>query len=283
MTEWHRGLLNEAQAAYTERHLGVPALIDDLSWGVVDTQVLHVRAGRQDFVVKAGGPGNHHIAREITAHDSYTAPLLDRGSAARLIAGDRAVNLLVTEYLPGVLIDGTPHERASDVYTQAGSLLRSFHEQHARVDSSYEGRATTNALAWLDREHRIASRIEVEARRILGAYRPETIIVVPTHGDWQPRNWLIDGDRVRVIDFGRFDFRPPSTDLCRLATQQWRAVPDLEDAFLRGYGTDPRDYRVWPIDLLREAIGTAVWAFLVGDAAFEAQGHHMLKAAVSRF
>jgi hypothetical protein len=27
---------------------------------------------------------------------------------------------------------------------------------------------------------------------------------------------------------------------------------------------------------VREAIGTAVWAHLVGDVAFEAQGHRML-------
>ncbi|WP_255414769.1 hypothetical protein [Pseudarthrobacter sp. AG30] len=40
---------------------------------------------------------------------------------------------------------------------------------------------------------------------------------------------------------------------------------------------------MWRIDLLREAIGTAVWAYQVGDGNFERQGHRMLREAVDRF
>ncbi|WP_024874501.1 hypothetical protein [Saccharomonospora piscinae] len=47
---------------------------------------------------------------------------------------------------------------------------------------------------------------------------------------------------------------------CRVTVQQWHESPSLEDAFLSGYGSDPRDPEVWRIELLREAIGTAVWA-----------------------
>ncbi|HEX7203283.1 MAG TPA: aminoglycoside phosphotransferase family protein, partial [Arthrobacter sp.] len=86
-----------------------------------------------------------------------------------------------------------------------------------------------------------------------------------------------------AIDFGRFDFRPAATDFCRLAVQQWQKMPALEEEFLNGYGDDPRSAHVWRIDLLREAIGTSVWAHLVGDEAFEAQGHEMLGQALQRF
>jgi hypothetical protein len=65
--------------------------------------------------------------------------------------------------------------------------------------------------------------------------------------------------------------------------QQWRGRPELEQAFLGGYGTDPRSHNVWRIDLLREAVGTAVWAFQVGDEAFEDQGHRMLREALERW
>lgn len=110
-----------------------------------------------------------------------------------------------------------------------------------------------------------------------------TDVVVPTHGDWQPRNWLIDNGWLRVIDFGRFAFRPPATDLCRIAEKQWRENPALEDAFVAGLGRDPRDEFVWPMDLLREAIGTACWAFQVGDADFEKHGLRLLDEAIARF
>ncbi len=94
---------------------------------------------------------------------------------------------------------------------------------------------------------------------------------------------MFDGTQVRVIDFGRFDYRPAATDLCRLAVQQWRSMPGLEIAFMSGYVDDPRDREVWGIDLLREAVGTAVWAHQVGDDPFEQQGQRMLREALQHF
>lgn len=60
------------------------------------------------------------------------------------------------------------------------------------------------------------------------------------------------------------------------AAQEFRRDPRLEAAFLDGYGADPREPQAWRRIRVREAIGTAVWAHLVGDVAFEAQGHRML-------
>lgn len=82
---------------------------------------------------------------------------------------------------------------------------------------------------------------------------------------------------------GRFAFRPASSDLTRLAAQQWRGRPDLEAAFFDGYGADPRDPERWRMDRLKEAIGTACWAFQVGDERFEAQGQAMLTEVLAEF
>ena len=57
----------------------------------------------------------------------------------------------------------------------------------------------------------------------------------------------------------------------------------LENAFLDGYGDDPRDPALWRVDLLCEAIGTAAWAYRVQDDAFEAQGHRQLTDALALF
>lgn len=283
MDTWHRGLLETAPARFVEQHLSEPVLVDDLSWGLVDTAVLRVRDGDRDVIVKTAGPGNHHIGREITANESYTAPLVRSNRTGRLIAADRTANTLILSYQHGNLIDGTVSEFDPDVYAQAGAVLRELHGQESRVDDDYEIRVTDRAVRWLDGEHRIAPDVEAEARSILSSYRPMPITVVPTHGDWQPRNWLIDNGWLRVIDFGRFAFRPPATDLCRIAEKQWRENPALEDAFVAGLGRDPRDEFVWPMDLLREAIGTACWAFQVGDADFEEHGLRLLDEAIARF
>ena len=99
---------------------------------------------------------------------------------------------------------------------------------------------------------------------------------VPTHGDWQPRNWLTREGRILVIDFGRADWRPANTDLVRLEVQQFVDRPDLEAAFYDAYGSDPRQSESWRRALLREAVGTAVYAYRTGNSTFEEQGHRMI-------
>lgn len=283
MRGWDEGLLRAEQAELVSGWLAEPELVTDLSWGQTDTRVLHVHAQGRHVIVKAAGPENHHIGREIDAHSGYTGPLVERGCAAGMLHVDRDANLLVLEYLEGDLAESTEHEFSEDLHTQAGEVLRMLHDQHRRVDDEHEYRAQAKALAWLGRDHRVEPAVEEEVRARLAEYRPRPIEVVPTHGDWQPRNWLVHDGELRVIDFGRFEFRPPATDLARLAAQQWRSRPSLEAVFMRSYGGDRRDPEVWRMDQLREAIGTAVWAYLVGDEAFEAQGHRMLKESLARF
>lgn len=284
MKHWAASGLSARQHDFVVTVLGNDIeLVSDMSWGQVDTRVLRVMVRANHFVVKAAGSGNHHIGREITAHETATGPLLSRNLCAQLVAADRESNALITTFVPGELVEGRPDEFSHKVHAQAGALLGAFHRQTTRVDDTYEARVTDQALHRLGQDHRIEHDIAVRAREILTRYSPRPAPVVPTHGDWQPRNWLFDGEHLRVIDFGRFDYRPASTDLCRLAVQQWRTMPALEAAFMSGYGDDPRNAEVWAIDLLREAIGTAVWAYQIGDEPFERQGHRMLREAILRF
>ncbi|WP_331460823.1 phosphotransferase [Arthrobacter sp. zg-Y769] len=180
-------------------------------------------------------------------------------------------------------MEGTEAEYAPDTYRQVGRLLRIFHEQTARTDIGYEARATAKALSWLEKPHRISEARVAPVRAILGAYQPKPVVLVPTHGDWQPRNWLMDGSELSIIDFGRYEMRPSVTDLCRLAVKQWRSRSHLEAAFFEGYGPDSRDSELWNVTLLREAVSTAAWAYQVGDLKFEAQGHRMLRDALGNF
>ena len=71
------------------------------------------------------------------------------------------------------------------------------------------------------------------------------------------------------------------TDFARLAVQDFSRDPKLEAAFLEGYGADPREADAWHRNRVREAIGTAGWAYRVGDERFEAQGHQMICDALA--
>ncbi|WP_233190831.1 aminoglycoside phosphotransferase family protein [Brachybacterium sp. UMB0905] len=279
---WHGGRLTTDHERVVRRHLDAPRLVADMSWGLVDTVVLHVRDGNRQFVVKAAGPKNHHIGREITAHEHWTGPLVSAGLIGRMVAADRRANLLITTYLPGELVEGTAVEHDPETYRQAGEALRLLHRQHRTPDVDYEAQQQERSLRWLNGEHRIAPSIEARVREILASWQPSPRDVVPCHGDFQPRNWLMDEERLRVIDMGRFALRPAETDLARLTVRQWRERPTLATAFLAGYGDDPRQGTQWSIDLLREAVGTAVWAHQVGDERFEAEGHRLLAETLMR-
>lgn len=283
MLGWADVGLSAAQASFVEQRLPGARLVRDLSWGLFDNHVAEVLAHGATFVVKAGGPGNHHIRREILAHESWTAELAGRGLTSRMVAADREQGVLVLEHLPGELVEGTPAEHDPDTYEQAGRLLRAFHAQRSEPSNDHEARETARSLRSLDGEHRIDAASVAEARSVLERDTPRPVVLVPTHGDWQPRNWLVDHGVVRVIDFGRFGFRPASADLVRLDSKQWAGHPELADAFFAGYGTDPREPDLWRIVRLREAIGTAVWAYEVGDDRFEEHGHRMLAEALARF
>ena len=57
-----------------------------------------------------------------------------------------------------------------------------------------------------------------------------------------------------------FGDAPALTDFARLAVQVFRRNPNLETAFLAGYGIDPREAGAWHRTRVRgEAIATAVW------------------------
>jgi thiamine kinase-like enzyme len=132
------------------------------------------------------------------------------------------------------------------------------------------------ALAWLDGPHRIAPDIAETLRGMVRSWPSATVTRVPTHGDWQGRNWLLDEGVLRVIDFGRADLRPAAEDFERLAVQEFLWHPGAEEAFLSGYGKDPREPDAWFRQRTRAAIGTACWALQVGNQPFEAQGHRMI-------
>lgn len=280
---WHQELLNEDQAARIEEWLTEPQLVADLSWGLTDTKVLQLRSSGRQYILKTAGPSNHHLQREFVAHARFTRPLVERGITAQARFVDESLRLLVLDYLPGYLCDHSSAALDPEIHVQAGRALRLIHEQSSYNDGNYEENFIRKCLSWLGDDHRIDPHLVARASTALHEYRTEPALLVPTHGDWQPRNWIINGDGLHVIDFGRFDFRPASSDLNRLAVQQFKDAPELESAFLEGYGDDPRDSRTWPIISLREAIGTSIWAYQVGDNNFEAQGHQMLSDALEMF
>jgi tRNA A-37 threonylcarbamoyl transferase component Bud32 len=273
--------LTPRQRALLDQWLPGASVEREHSWGLVETTVLEMKHAGSRFIVKAGGDEDHHIDRELHAHRLWLAPWTSRGRAPALVHADAEAKLLVTQYLPGELVLGSGQDDDPGTFRQAGELLALFHAQAVVTDDDYERRENDKALAWLSGPHRIAPSVAVLLRARIAAWPTPSATLSPTHGDWQPRNWLIHDGIVSVIDFGRAAMRPAMTDFARLAVQDFRRDPNLEAAFLDGYGSDPREPDAWHRTQVREAIGTAAWAYRVGDEPFEAQGHRMIADVLS--
>ena len=275
------GALSQIQVELLDLWMPGAEVVRDHGWGVVATTVLEVEHEGCRRIVKAGGEQDGHIHREIRAHRNWLRPWTSRGRAPDLVQCDDAAKLVVTRYLPGRLVLGDPSADDPETYRQAGELLAAFHGQLSERDADHDGRENAKALSWLDGPHRIERSVERRLRAEIASWPDDPVTVVPTHGDWQPRNWLVHDGVVSVIDLGRADLRPAMTDLTRLAAQDFLRDPDLAVAFFDGYGSDPREPAAWHRTRVREAVGTAAYAFVIGDAAFEAQGHRMIANALS--
>lgn len=274
--------LRAPQRALLDTWLPGAIVVRDHSWELLHRHVLEVVHDGTRYAVKAGGETDAHMVREIRAHREWLGPWVATGSAPALAYADLDALLLVTHWLPGDLVEGSPAHHDPDTFRQAGELLARLHGQLHVVDPDHERRERDRALRWLDSEHRIAPDVEARLRDEIAAWDLDVATrLVPTHGDWQPRNWLIHDGVVSVIDLGRADLRTPMSDLVRLAAQDWRRDPTLETAFFEGYGDDPREPALWRRMRIREAIGTASWAHQYGDLAFEEQGHRMISEALA--
>lgn len=214
-------------------------LVHDHSWGLIGTTVLEMSHEGVRYIVKAGDGRDHHLARELRAHRLWVEPWVSQGRAPQLLRADDDAKLLLRQYVEGESAAGSTREYDPDIYHQAGMLLGHLHNQFSLENKEYEAEAKQKTLSWLDKPHRIAPDVVVRLRAEVESWPTVPVAVVPTHGDWQPRNWLVHEGIVSVIDFGRADLRPAVTDFTRLAPNSSAATRSSRLLSLTGMAAIP--------------------------------------------
>ncbi|MEO8283145.1 MAG: aminoglycoside phosphotransferase family protein [Pseudarthrobacter sp.] len=261
--------------------LGSFSVVRDYSWPLQDTTVLHVVAPSGEELIVKASTTSHHIRREIAAHGLGFEDLAGRVPVLRHASAEAGI--LVTGFLSGTLVAGTPAEDDPETYRQAGALLKGIH-RHAGTSAHYIKALIAKTWSWMDRAHGLVP--ETQLTRLaheLDALEPGMVQLVSTHGDYQPRNWLQADGQVKIIDFGRAEPRPWVHDLVRLSHQQFVGRPELAAAFYDGLGkmVGCAEAGLWRLENLNQALGTVVWASQVGDIAFEQAGRAMVERVVS--
>lgn len=193
-------VLTRRQTRLLESWLGPWETIEDYSWPLQDTLVLHVRGQAGDHVIKASQT-SHHIGREIEAYQNVLSGI--KAPIPRLQHADLDAGVPVTSFLPGELVLHSANELSPNVYRQAGEILA-----HIQVPPGMSSKYLDELLSRVKRLMVDASGLvppsQLEALvNELGQFQSHPIQLHFTHGDYQPRNWLANDGMLSVIDFGR--------------------------------------------------------------------------------
>lgn len=292
-----------ALLAYAEQVLGRCELVEDCSWGHGWSAVLRVRdaAGAAWFVKRHRDPQRYDA--EVTAYQRWVPALGDQ--APRLRAHDGAQQAIVLSAVPGRPApwpepgqdsghaDGARRAAEAGVQRLAGVLLRRLHGAQAAQPwdelgavkmAQFERLAPLAAGLLTGRELGfVRAEVRALAGRSAGAGGADGVgaaLRVACHRDYNVRNWLIDEDdgdcgaaatRLYVIDFEWAGLDVWVRDLVRLSFGPWVDRPDLQEAFLDGYGRrlDAADRALLAGCSALTAVWLVVKARESGQASFE--------------
>lgn len=221
------------------------------------------------------------------------APGMDPGTAPLLLAADPLQQALLLTPVPGrtakVLSLTRAEQRA--LHRQAGRWLRRFHGgtwELSAQDHADAAAEVARAAAGADNHlGRAGALIAPEGHRTvqwhataLGRLGPLPVGFI--HGDYQERNWLLDADAL-ARGFGAVDLeraRPHAAvaDLVPLACGSWVGRPDLQEAFLDGYGRALTAEEQWALRCLcaLDAASAISWGAPHGDLEIVARGRATL-------
>ncbi|MBK7538646.1 MAG: aminoglycoside phosphotransferase family protein [Myxococcales bacterium] len=242
-----------------------PGRSSTITWPLQDTTVLQVRTEQGGDVIVKASATSQHLPREIAAHRDHLRSLPGLAPLLHASAEDR---ILVTRYLPGRLVEGTPEEWQPECYRQAGALLARLMVPQGTSDI-YVDKILRRAAEFLrSAEPLLAPGLHAAVTRAFDSFAPEPVSLVLTHGDFHPRNWLIHQGKVALIDFGRTAARHWTSDLVRLRHQQLRGEPQLELALFAGLARelDADDLRQYRLEELLQGLATVWWAHGIGDS-----------------
>lgn len=267
-------------ARFVERELGPCRVEKDWSWEHGGAYVVQLRAADGVTWFAKRHTRAELYARERSAYQRWVPALADRAPALR--AYDDELRALVLSEVPGVL----RYDTGAETHHDAGRLLRRLHDAEslpAWNDLAAEKLAELES--WTAKSAGLLDQAELdfargELRALEGIPAPTR---VPCHLDYTPRNWLVAGGRVHVIDF---EWAVPEVwvnDIARLHYGYWRDRPDLREAFLDGYGRrlTGDEVAIMRGSYVLSAIWMIVWANEHGEKAFEASLRDNLHALMT--
>ncbi|MFJ2022082.1 aminoglycoside phosphotransferase family protein [Streptomyces nodosus] len=285
-TSAHSDLPPEEVRRLAEQAVGHIATWTDSSWARDSSRVWRAHGAEGGtWYVKIHQNDRFH-GREVWAYRTW-APHLGT-SAPTLVAADSRLRAAIVTAVPGrPLHDLAQPPGGRRLFHQIGALAAAIHRSSPVPLAKTE---RVPALARIERHLQAAQPYlrpgdekfirSIEAR----AEKVPPLNCVPTHGDFQLRNLLLDQDgNLAMIDFERSEPGPAIRDIVRLS-DAWDTQPSLNDAFMAGYGREltPAEEERFIIDSALDALSGIQYGATHGDPETRERGHHTLSRLRAR-
>ncbi|MFD6916890.1 phosphotransferase [Streptomyces virginiae] len=217
--------------------------------------------------------------REVAAYRSWVPALGER--APRLVAAATDAQALVVTALPGHPLHGMALGADDEARVQQalGRLVSALHSSAPELPAA-AATAADKIKRHLDGARPyLADGDEDLVLALARAYAdlPKPTLV-PTHGDLQYRNVLLDGDEPLLFDFERSEYNTATRDMVRLS-DAWTGRPDLRAAFLNGYGralTPAEELRL-DCEAAFDAVSGVAYGTSHDDPEVTERGHRTLR------
>ncbi|MET9958214.1 phosphotransferase [Streptomyces sp. NPDC006326] len=258
------------------------------------TEVSWVRTGSRVWRLAGPGGGTWYLKRhrgakfhdrEVAAYRSWVPALGAR--VPRLVAADTSAQAAVVTALPGHPLHGMVLGASDEARVQQalGSLVGVLHRS-APERPAAAATAADKIKRHLDGARPyLADGDEDLVLALVGAYAdlPKPTLV-PTHGDLQYRNVLLDGaGEPLLFDFERSEYNTATRDMVRLS-DTWTGRPDLRAAFLDGYGRalTPEEELRMDCEAAFDAVSGIAYGTSHDDPEVTERGHRTLRRLRAR-
>jgi Ser/Thr protein kinase RdoA (MazF antagonist)/8-oxo-dGTP pyrophosphatase MutT (NUDIX family) len=234
--------LDDAVRSFAEHTVGRLARVTDASWARDISRVWRIEADHGGIWYLKVHQNERFHRHEVNAYRAWVPVLGDR--APRLVAADGDLRAIIfTEWAGRSLLGLTlRRETEQEVHRQLGELTACFHAAAPAITASLP--KPSKVERHLEAARPYLADGDEELVKELAARRtalPADVLWVPTLGDLQLRNALLDGDEpnihVGLIDYERAEYGPPVRDFARLS-DAWDGRPDLARSFFSGYGRE---------------------------------------------
>lgn len=248
--------------------------------------------GKRQYYLKCHEHRRHYLA-EVRALDEWVQclPNQEWWSVPNILTTADELGAVIITGLPGLILEDTAVEASTraKLFVLAGKFASLLHS--SRIELSTTSTSRTYTVQELDRyllgaepyiDRATLTWVDSIVRRA-GAW--EGLAIVPTHGDFSPRNWLVcEGTAaLGIIDWEQSRPGYYVEDFQRMIQDHWILEPQLKDAFFTGYGRQPSELEWYQANqvVLINAVISVPWSISHGDLEFEQRSRAVIESLKS--